>query len=102
MSTRRHALLPFEFSDGTKLGVGDWACTPVHAINHDSEHYPDPMKFNGFRFVDPEILEKATAERDVPSSQAEPSPFTEVSSKWQFWGTGRMAWYVCSISKGIP
>lgn len=83
---------PFAFSDGTKLEVGDWACTPVHAINHDPTHYPEPTTFNGFRFVDPEILEKALVDRDSSSSQSEPSDLTEVSSKWQFWGTGRMAW----------
>jgi cytochrome P450 len=91
MSTRRHVMQPYELSNGTKLGVGDWACTPVHAINNDSEYYPSPHKFNGFRFVDPQILEKATADIDTESMQSEPSSLTEVSSKWQFWGTGRMA-----------
>ncbi|KAF2967330.1 hypothetical protein GQX73_g6256 [Xylaria multiplex] len=91
MSTRRRAMRPFQFSDGTKLEVGDWACTPVHAINHDSTHYPDPFRFNGFRFVRPEVLEKATIKVDADASQSEPSAITEVSDKWQFWGTGRMA-----------
>ncbi|KAJ8110831.1 hypothetical protein ONZ43_g5772 [Nemania bipapillata] len=91
VSTRRHAVKPFEFSDGTKLGVGDWACTPVHAINHDPTYYPDPMKFDGFRFADPAVVEKATGPRNAGPTQPEPSDLTEVSSKWQFWGTGRMA-----------
>ncbi|KAI3324417.1 cytochrome P450 [Xylariaceae sp. AK1471] len=91
MSTRRQAIQPFKFSDGITLDVGDWACTPVHAINHDPNKYPDPFTFNGFRFASPEVLEKATLMKDSTSSQAKPSELTEVSSEWQFWGTGRMA-----------
>ncbi|KAI1126713.1 cytochrome P450 [Nemania abortiva] len=91
MSTRRHAVKPFTFSDGTRLDVGDWACTPVHAINHNPSYYPDPMKFDGFRFADAITVEKATIPRAAGPSQLKPSDLTEVSSKWQFWGTGRMA-----------
>ncbi|CAG9957158.1 unnamed protein product [Clonostachys rosea f. rosea IK726] len=52
-STRRSALQPFTFSNGLKLEVGDWACTPVRAIMQDPEYYPNPLRFNGFRFVEP-------------------------------------------------
>ncbi|RYO83042.1 hypothetical protein DL762_006318 [Monosporascus cannonballus] len=92
MSTRRCAIRPFTFSDGTKLGVGDWACTPVYAIMKDSEHYPEPLKFNGFRFVDPKVLEgKATNEQLRRPAQPKPSQFADVDNTWQIWGTGRMA-----------
>ncbi|RYP12757.1 hypothetical protein DL767_011140 [Monosporascus sp. MG133] len=49
MSTRRSALQPFEFADGTKLAIGDWACTPVRAIMTDATNYPAPLDFKGFR-----------------------------------------------------
>ncbi|RYP36696.1 hypothetical protein DL767_003258 [Monosporascus sp. MG133] len=93
MSTRRAALRPFELSDGTKVGVGDWTCTPLQAINHSPEHYPDPDTFNGFRFVSNELLDQMSMDTDKGSLQPAPSALAEVSSKWQFWGTGRMAWY---------
>jgi len=98
MSTRRHALQPFTLSDGTRLEVGDWACTPVRALMQNPEHYPEPLKFNGFRFADPEILKKAAdAGFGRKTMQKCPSKLTDVNDRdcsWHVWGTGRMAWYV--------
>ncbi len=53
MSTRRCAIQPFTLSDGTKLNVGDWACSPSGAIMKNADNYPAPLEFNGFRFVEP-------------------------------------------------
>lgn len=91
MSTRRSALQPFTFSDGSKLSIGDWACTPVRAIMQDPAHYPSPLEFNGFRFVDTELLDKATKIGSV--SQPTPSKLTDANNTWHVWGTGRMVWY---------
>lgn len=94
VSTRRSALKPFTLSDGTTLNVGDWACTPVKAIMQSPEHYPAPLQFNGFRFVDPERF----GDGAVPAGpmQPRPSKLTDVNNAWHVWGTGRMAWYAMS------
>jgi cytochrome P450 len=94
VSTRRHALQPFTLSDGTKLNVGDWACTPVRAMMQNPEHYPDPLKFNGFRFADPKILDEAASKPFDFPQKSSPSKLTDVNGSWHVWGTGRMAWYV--------
>lgn len=82
------ALKLFVFSDGTRLETGDWACIPLRAMLHDSQLYPEPMEFHGFRF----------AEQERPGgflfSQPEgSSKLTDVSNKWHVWGTGKMTWY---------
>jgi cytochrome P450 len=89
-STRRAALRPFTFSDGTKLNVGDWGCAPVKAMMHDPEFYPEPLQFNGFRFADPAIVKAAGNNFKTP--QPKPSKLTDCSSTYHVWGTGRMAW----------
>ena len=97
VSTRRHALQPFTLSDGTKLHVGDWACTPVRALMQNPEHYPKPLEFNGFRFVEQSILEQTAGATFDQVLQEEPSKLTDTYDKnnsWHVWGTGRMAWYV--------
>ena len=96
MSTRRQALQPFTFSDGTKLEVGDWACTPVRAMMQNADHYPEPLQFNGFRFADPQLLhDDATNLPNFEFLQPEgPSKLTDPSSSWHVFGTGRLVWYV--------
>lgn len=94
VSTRRQALQPFTFSDGTRLDTGDWACTPSGAMARNPEDYPDPLRFNGFRFVDPKLLlEYDAAYYDQNHPQAScPSKFTDAGGSWQMLGTGRMMW----------
>lgn len=94
VSTRRCALQAFMLSDGTKLNAGDWACTPVRSIMQSSEHYPSPLSFNAFRFVDPQLLEGVARNKTNFVSQPTPSKLANVSNSWNVWGTGRMAWYV--------
>jgi cytochrome P450 len=102
-STRRAALRPFTFSDGTKLNIGDWGCTPVKAIMHDPEFYPEPLQFNGFRFADPAIVKAAGDNFKTP--QPKPSKLTDCSSTYHVWGTGRMAcpgrYYATAVMKVI-
>ena len=97
MSTRRHALKPFTLSDGTKVHVGDWACTPVRALMTNEKFYPEPNKFRPFRFVEPEQLPADLPENSRPAQPNKASIFTDVNladGSWHVWGTGRMAWYV--------
>ncbi|KAL2283202.1 hypothetical protein FJTKL_10088 [Diaporthe vaccinii] len=102
-STRRSALKPFTLSDGTKLAVGDWACTPVRAIMQNPEFYPSPLQFNGFRFSDPASLENMN--NVFQSPQPKPSKLTDVDNTFHVWGTGRMAcpgrFYAAAVMKVI-
>lgn len=99
MSTRRQALKPLSLKDGTRLETGDWACTPVRALMQTPEHYPQPLEFHGFRFVEPARLvglEDATLAKHQ-ALQPEPSKLTDVGGSFHVWGTGRMAWYVTAL-----
>ncbi|KAI1400860.1 cytochrome P450 [Hypoxylon fuscum] len=89
MSTRRSALQSFILSDGTKLAPGDWVCTPVRAIMQDSQYYPSPLDFNGFRFASRETVNKLDTNWKV--SQSKPSKLTDIDNTFHVWGTGRMA-----------
>ncbi|EHK96392.1 putative Ent-kaurene oxidase [Glarea lozoyensis 74030] len=91
MSTRRQAIAPFTFSDGTHLAVGDWAVTPLRAMLHDDAHFPEANQFNGFRHVQPAVLEKLTGSNFGSLEAQEPSLLTDVNKHWHVWGTGRMA-----------
>ncbi|KAI0381078.1 cytochrome P450 [Hypomontagnella monticulosa] len=105
LSTRRCALQPFTFSDGTKLAVGEWAVTPCGAIMRSEEHYPAASEFNGFRFVDPEILKQVDNAGSFSLAQPKPSKLTDVDNSFLMWGTGRMAcpgrFYATAIMKVI-
>ena len=78
-------------SDGTKLNVGDWACTPVKAIMHDPEFFPDPLQFHGFRFADPAIVAQI-AGSDFKTPQPKPSKLTDYDNTYHVWGIGRTTW----------
>jgi len=98
MSVRRCALQPFALSDGTQLGVGEWACAPSGAINTSPEYYPAPDTFSGFRFVDPTLLPtEHTSQKLAETSEAtsikqpKPSKLTDVDYTYLMWGIGRMA-----------
>ncbi|KAI1273034.1 cytochrome P450 [Xylaria sp. FL0933] len=90
MSVRRAATRPFKFSDGTRLAVGDWACTPVRAIMQSETYYPQPLEFNGFRFARPEDVCSSQG-HEFSFNQPKPSKLVDVSNAWHVWGIGRMA-----------
>ncbi|KAJ8133116.1 hypothetical protein O1611_g504 [Lasiodiplodia mahajangana] len=102
-STRRGVLQPFTFSDGTRLGIGDWACTPARAIMQKAEYYPDPTSFHGFRFADAATMHKAAIPLSFPSQN--PTQLTDVGDTWHVWGTGRMTcpgrFYATAVMKVI-
>ena len=86
------ALKPFKLSDGSRIEPGEWICTAPRGMMSDARYYTDPLQFQGFRFVDPKLLDKqlsAVSGHRVP--QQAPSSFTDVND-WQLWGTGRSAW----------
>ncbi|KXX75838.1 Ent-kaurene oxidase [Madurella mycetomatis] len=94
MSTRRRALQPFTFSDGTALNVGDWACSPSGVMMRDPSQFPSPERFDGFRFVDPAVLENLDRPLDPqaqPKTSQKPAQFTDIDSSFLMWGYGRMA-----------
>ncbi|KAK9792200.1 putative Cytochrome P450 [Seiridium cardinale] len=91
ISVRRCALQPFSLSDGTKVGVGDWACAPSGAINNNAEYYPSPQEFSGFRFVDPKILLEMDGITPSAAMQSKPTKITDADYSFLMWGTGRMA-----------
>lgn len=95
---RRKILTPFTLADGTRLHVGDWICTPHQAIMQERTHYPHPLEFNGFRFVDPAILNadlKAAAINNVMQPDG-PSKLVDPATHFHVWGTGRIMWYVAT------
>ena len=94
VSTRRQVLRPWALSDGTKLDIGDWLVTPARSIMRDPIHYPDPLHFEGFRFVDQATIDQATSAENFKALQSKPSSLTDTGDDWQMWGTGRMTWLV--------
>jgi cytochrome P450 len=99
MSTRRRALQPFTFSDGTALNVGDWACSPSGALMRSEAHYgPSAQQFDGFRFVEPSVLDRLEGGHSGGgqpmagrASKKQPAKLTDVDSAFLMWGYGRMA-----------
>lgn len=83
------ALKPFVFTDGTRLERGDWACIPLRAMLHDSQLYPDPMAFHGFRFAEEEKPKPFSSFSQPEGS----SKLSDVSNKWHVWGSGKITWY---------
>ncbi|KAK5652129.1 hypothetical protein OQA88_10771 [Cercophora sp. LCS_1] len=104
LSTRRCAVKPFSFTDGTKLRVGDWACTPVSAMMQDAKWYPDPLKFSGFRFVSQDLLQGIGNEAKGPM-QDSPSSLVAVGDTFHMWGSGRQTcpgrYYAAALTKVI-
>ncbi|EEQ30552.1 conserved hypothetical protein [Microsporum canis CBS 113480] len=91
ISTRRQALQPFELSDGTRIEVGEWFCTPQRAMMRDPANFEKPLEFHGLRFVQPELLADLNGSPFGKLETNKPTQLTDVAD-WQAWGTGRMAW----------
>ncbi|CEL06473.1 hypothetical protein ASPCAL09650 [Aspergillus calidoustus] len=98
---------PFQFSDGTKLSPGDWACTPVRAIMQNEALYPAPLEFHGFRFVDRDNVSIHTPEgaQRFQIQQEKPSSLCSADATWHVWGSGRMVcpgrYYAAAVMKVI-
>lgn len=70
-----------------------------------TEYYPDPLEFNGFRFVNATDVEKFGYESKFKFVQPKPSKLVDVNNTWHVWGTGRMAcpgrYYAVAVMKVI-
>ena len=97
MSTRRLVLEPFALSNGSKVEVGDWVCTPLRAMMRDPANFSQSHEFHGFRFVDPALLASFKSSEFHRPQPGASSQLTDLAG-WQLWGTGRMAWYVIYLS----
>ena len=82
--------MPFEFSDGLRVPVGDWVCLPQQAMMRDARFYPQPASFDPKRFLHQQ-RQKAMSE-SLPDTRAVRARFTDVSSRWPIWGLGTAAW----------
>ncbi|CAG8981795.1 hypothetical protein HYALB_00004738 [Hymenoscyphus albidus] len=91
MSTRRQALQPFILSGGFRVETGEWVCTPARAMMRDPANFPQPLEFQGFRFVEEKHLKNISSSILLAPDCGEVSALTDVAN-WQFWGTGRMSW----------
>ncbi|KAI9879025.1 MAG: hypothetical protein M1830_009824 [Pleopsidium flavum] len=93
ISIRRKALAPYTFADGTHVPKGNWACVPQRAIQRDACYYSSPEIFNGFRFA------QGKEGIDCPKR----GPFTDLDTKYPFWGLGKRAcpgrFYAAAIMK---
>ena len=67
--------------DGFHIPAGTIIGVPSHAITHDPKLYPDPEKFDGYRFLAPE---DATHESRLPS-------FVTTNAANLSWGYGKHA-----------
>ncbi|MCJ1250222.1 hypothetical protein MMC30_007448 [Trapelia coarctata] len=78
----RKVMAPLELSDGTRLPQGLIITVPIHHITHDPANWPQPDKFDGFRFYE--------KRRSKPEREAE-HQFAAVSAKSLGFGYGRFA-----------
>jgi hypothetical protein len=88
VSLTRVALRPFTFSNGVTVPAGTQISVPSVAVHTDGEIYPNPKKFDGFRFAQLRERNGVT----VAGQQA-----TSTSSEYFAFGYGRNAWCVLFI-----
>ncbi|KAK0653142.1 cytochrome P450 [Cercophora newfieldiana] len=105
-SVRRRAIAPFTLSDGTKLSVGDWACTPVTSMMQDGRYYPSPLQFSGFRFAPPEVVASIGVDAYLASPRQEkPSKLIEGDQTFYMWGVGKQScpgkFYASALAKVV-
>lgn len=50
VSARRRVMKPYTFKDGSKAPVGAMLAVPVYAISRDPALFPNPDKFDPYRF----------------------------------------------------
>jgi hypothetical protein len=88
VSLPRVVLRPFTFSNGVTVPAGTLIAIPSGAVHRDGDIYPNPKKFDGFRFT--QLHERngvPVAGQQATSTSAEYFPF----------GYGRHAWWVFLI-----
>ncbi|KAK3366318.1 cytochrome P450 [Lasiosphaeria ovina] len=93
LSTRREVIAPFALADGTRLHKGDWLCTPAASIGLDAAYFPEPTKFDGFRFAPRELVASLAADGSVSEGTRMPkaSKIVDVDPSWLLFGTGKLS-----------
>jgi hypothetical protein len=72
---------PYKFSDGTAAPVGARLVSLVEPIHMDDRIYPEPRKFDGFRFSRPRE-EKESAKHHAASTSNEFLTFSHGEHAW--------------------
>ncbi|KAK2612086.1 hypothetical protein QQS21_001935 [Conoideocrella luteorostrata] len=90
---QRKTMQPYTFSDGTYVPAGNLVALPVRAVMRDAEYYPDPRRFDPYRFYTPDN-----------SASSEPiRRFTDVNAQYPFWGLPTKScpgrWYASDVLK---
>lgn len=82
-------------SDGIHIPARTITGVPSHAITHDPALYPDPGRFDGFRFIPSEALNKPLSDGSGPppstSTLHTPPTFTTTNAANLSWGFGKHA-----------
>ena len=78
VSYRRLALKDFVFFDGYKIVKGDWVGIPQLCVLQDAAKFPDPTRFDGFRFS------------KLPRTESWKS--TQYHQDWPTWGSQKEMW----------
>ena len=85
-----------KLSDGTILLPGDSIAMPAAQISQDPSFYPDPLKFDGYRFYHRMIKEQEGHERVE-------NQYTDIEPGNLSWGHGRFScpgrWYASLMIK---
>ena len=81
VAMNRKVMTPFVFSDGTHIPAGNVVCVPQQAMMQDPNNYPNPLEFQGFRFV--------TWHDGIPTST---SRLSHPGPLFPFWGSVSHAW----------
>ena len=100
VTARRAVMRDFTFADGATIKKGDWVAAALGPMLQDSSYYPRPNQFDGFRFADPKYTE---AEESIQPEG--PTKFTDISEKYQVWGTGKITcpgrFFVSFVMKNV-
>jgi len=71
----RRACKPFTFSDGTVIPSNAFVSVAADFIHRSGDHYTDPDKFDGFRFVDSEGDEREGHQLQIVTLGTNHMPF---------------------------
>jgi len=84
VAVSRLALRPFTFSNGVTVPAGTFLSVPATAAQREERTFPDPDKFDGFRFS-----KLREGEEDTTTSKYQA---VSVSNEHLPFGVGRHTW----------